>query len=120
MGADASHSCALSDISECTIAVVVIQRIAVDSGDVNIWKPVVSKVSHRDAHTVAITSNARTISYVCKGAIVVIVVESVWKRRTILRKGAVACTLCEKNIAITPAMSGQERSSSADRRKCRV
>jgi len=55
----------------------VIQRIAVDSSDVNIWKPVVIKVSHGDAHTVAITFNARTISYVCEGAIVVIVVETV-------------------------------------------
>src|SRR5260370_39629541 len=91
MGADASHSCALSDISECTISVVVIQRIAGDSGDVNIWKPVVIKASHRDAHTVAITSNARTVRYVCIGAIAVIVVEAGFEVKGILALDGGSC-----------------------------
>jgi hypothetical protein len=77
MGSDAGHSCAPSDIGERTIAVVVIQRVAVDSSDIDIRIPIVVKVSHGDAHTVAITFDARTISYVCEGAIVVIVVETV-------------------------------------------
>src|SRR5260370_28995061 len=98
MGAEAGHSCALSNISECTIAVVVIQRIAVDPRAVNIWKPVVIKVSHRDAHTVAITSNARTISYVCKGAIVVIVVEAVFKSHIIPRQSRQAGLVKQTNI----------------------
>jgi hypothetical protein len=82
----------------------VIEGIAVDSRDVNIRKPVVIKVGHGDAHAVAITFNARKVSYIRKGAIVVIVIETVRKVRAVLFQAGEARSVGKK-ISRYPSLS---------------
>ena len=64
------------DVRECSVAVVVIEDVAAEAGDVKIGPAVVIVVADRTAHGQAGFGQPRFLGHVGEGAVVIVVVEN--------------------------------------------
>src|SRR5207302_6786604 len=69
------ESCLRGDVSECAIAVIVIENAARILREINIGEPVAVVVAYRHAHPVGVSRNAGFLRYIGEGSITIVAVE---------------------------------------------
>ena len=104
-----SQSCLLRYVGEGPVAVVVVQRIAIDAGDEDVRAPIVVVVAHCDANVVTGPGQSRRLRHVGESPVAVIPEKTVPILRIVLLQRCDVRAVREKNVRMPVAVVIENR-----------
>ena len=102
------------NIGKRAVAVVMVQKIAVDTGNVEVRPAVVVVVRRCDAHAVAFTAKSSFFCDVGKRSVVVVVIQAIVEARTVFGESRDCRTIGEENVEVAVVIVVQKRDATKD------
>src|SRR6185369_9098612 len=113
-GESPAHPSSFGYIAERAVSVVVIEKIAVEAGDVKIRMAVVVVIRSRRTHTVALSTHPRAIRHVHECSIVIIAIEPIGKLALVLHQVRKMSAVGEENVEVSVTIIVQQRHTARD------
>src|SRR5260370_26386020 len=112
---NAGYAGLFSDVSECTVAVVVIEDIAIYPGQVEVGPAVIVEVGRSDSHAISLSLQASTVRYIRKRAVSIVPVKPVVESGIVLFQARNLSAVREENVQESIVVEIEESNSAESR-----